>query len=596
MCLQNYDGEFTIPRVLACGHSVCQVCLAKLPYAYAQTIRCPACTQLVKYPPQGPSALPKNIDLLSYCISQNPAEKSNSSDARKLKNVSLNEGASDFLPRFWSEEFYSEWKDWVLPEDVVLVDSVDEDERNRTFCAVLRGRIGSSATSPSLVENWARFGEDQKVSLVKVSSLTGLRGLELEFSYFVRVMKCLRGMKEELRNEMGLILRASVRQCRKVGRVYGLWGDLGNGYLYLVCERQSRRLLEKLNDLRDGFAVGLSKDWISVFAMVGVELCEAVIALHSEGLVTGCLGFSCFSFDDFGHVYVDLSEILMMGNKIDGSILDVVSGRMKVDAEKSEVIISDLLTDDAFVSPELLFHLLLKKGIAVECDKSKYPIGYSSDVWSLACSLLKLLLGEAFTKEFGKIGIVNDSDYLTLYLSWVDRISSLMETKLGAECASLKGILLKCLIYDPGSRPLLTDLRKCIGESVIKPHFNILASLEAAVDVNSINCHIILGELCQLPEGKPAMLNRSELQERELNVMADSDRMKEERIGRSILDGLSQGMVESKDLQGHRDCVTGIAVGGIILNSVFKVHTRWNCLHVAMAQDAFYLCSFLLLI
>ncbi|KAK9945882.1 hypothetical protein M0R45_011373 [Rubus argutus] len=33
VCLQNYDGESTIPRVLACGHSACEVCLVKLPTA-----------------------------------------------------------------------------------------------------------------------------------------------------------------------------------------------------------------------------------------------------------------------------------------------------------------------------------------------------------------------------------------------------------------------------------------------------------------------------------------------------------------------------------------------------------------------------------
>ncbi|KAL6215033.1 hypothetical protein ACLB2K_014464 [Fragaria x ananassa] len=69
VCLQNYDGASTIPRVLGCGHSACEVCLAKLPLRYPETIRFPACTQLVKYPPNGAAALPKNIDLLSLSLS-----------------------------------------------------------------------------------------------------------------------------------------------------------------------------------------------------------------------------------------------------------------------------------------------------------------------------------------------------------------------------------------------------------------------------------------------------------------------------------------------------------------------------------------------
>ncbi|KAJ6762211.1 hypothetical protein OIU74_024826 [Salix koriyanagi] len=65
VCLSTYDGECTIPRVLPCGHTTCESCLKNIPQKYPLTIRCPACTQLVKYPSQqGPSSLPKNIDLL----------------------------------------------------------------------------------------------------------------------------------------------------------------------------------------------------------------------------------------------------------------------------------------------------------------------------------------------------------------------------------------------------------------------------------------------------------------------------------------------------------------------------------------------------
>nr|GLL47894.1 protein translocase subunit SECA2, chloroplastic [Ipomoea trifida] len=53
VCLQPYDSVATIPRVLACGHSACEPCLAQLPNAFPDTIRCPACTQL-------PWLLPEN--------------------------------------------------------------------------------------------------------------------------------------------------------------------------------------------------------------------------------------------------------------------------------------------------------------------------------------------------------------------------------------------------------------------------------------------------------------------------------------------------------------------------------------------------------
>ncbi|GKV02568.1 hypothetical protein SLEP1_g14995 [Rubroshorea leprosula] len=64
VCLQPYDGEYTIPRVLACGHTACESSLSNIPQKFPQAIRCPACTVVVKLPPQGLSLLPKSIDLL----------------------------------------------------------------------------------------------------------------------------------------------------------------------------------------------------------------------------------------------------------------------------------------------------------------------------------------------------------------------------------------------------------------------------------------------------------------------------------------------------------------------------------------------------
>ncbi|KAK9945883.1 hypothetical protein M0R45_011374 [Rubus argutus] len=73
----------------------------------------------------------------------------------------------------------------------------------------------------------------------------------------------------------------------------------------------------------------------------------------------------------------------VIGRKVWRSVVDSVSGRVGIDAEEMGVIIGNLLKDEAFVSPEVLFDVLQKEGIAVECDSSKYPVGYGSDVWSL---------------------------------------------------------------------------------------------------------------------------------------------------------------------------------------------------------------------
>ncbi|KAL5559676.1 hypothetical protein UlMin_035887 [Ulmus minor] len=561
VCLENYDGDDTIPRVLACGHSVCEACLSKLPQRFPQTIRCPACTQLVNYPPQGPSFLPKNIDLLSLCLSQNP--NPSSSDSQKTRKIPDKGRFYDFLPQFWSEEFYLAWKDWVLPNDAIDVETEVEEDGTNGFFTVSCGKARVC------------FGEDQKVSLVRVVRLPCLDDLNFEFSYVGRVMKCLSGMSEGEKSELGLIFRASVRQSRKIGKVYGLWGNLKDGFLYLVCERRDGSFLEKLGE-NGSF---LSKYGISGLAMIGVEMIEAVISLHREGFVAGCLGLSCFCFDEFGHVYIDLNEALVSGRKVRKSIADAVCGRMSIDIDDEElgVAFSNLMKDNAFVSPELLLELLHREGIALERYKSRYSIRFSSDICSLAYLLLSLFLGKAFNEEIPKMIAENGSDYVTWCSNWIESVRSLLETELGSEYTSLKDILLQCLVYDPGSRPLLTEVRRCIKELIFEPQFDLDGSLKEAVDVNCGIC-IILSELCHLPKEMSKARKEDELKGREASGEGDCGQVNAENADKNFVESLSEGKVKVKDLQGHRDCISGIAVGGGFLfsSSLDKTICVWS--------------------
>ncbi|XP_034200816.1 protein translocase subunit SECA2, chloroplastic isoform X4 [Prunus dulcis] len=560
VCLQNYDGEYTIPRVLACGHSACEACLVRLPKRYPETIRCPACTQLVKYPPLGPTALPKNIDLLSFSLSLNPNPNSRSSQNPQKQST---DGVCKFLPRIWSDEFYDTWKEWVLPSDALSVETEVGDVTRDGLCTVLKGRTGSGSGF-GLGSGRVWFREDQSVSFVQVGSLPNLGSSGFEFSYIARVMKCLSGMREGERNELGLLLRASVRQCRKVGKVYGLWGNSEDGFLYVVCERRNGSFSEKLNELRDGD--GFGKDGLSAFAMIAMEVCEAVTGLHSEGFASGCFGVSCFGFDDFGHVFVDLSEVLVTGKKAWRSVVDSVSGTMEIDAEVLGVTFGKLLKDDVFVSPEVLFEALQKEGIAVECDSSRYLVGYGSDVCSLACVLVRLLLGKEFSEEIVKTSENLFRDHST-YASWIERVSALLEIKFGSEYASLKENLCNCLNFNPESRPLMIDVMKCIRELIIKPQCDITAGLDGAVKDESANCCLILGELCQIPKQISETQKENELQGSKVSGGADFDQVGDERTNNGVVDGLAEGKVKSKVMQGHRDSITGLAVGGELLFS-----------------------------
>ena len=565
VCLQTYDSDQAIPRVLACGHTACEACIALLPQRFSDTIRCPACTQLVKYSHlQGPSALPKNIDLLRLCLSQD-------ADYQKPHKRPIT-GHHEFLPRLWSDQFYSFWKEWVLPNDGVLVEpSGDED-----FCDVVHGRIPPS--SPSVVRWWMK--ENQNVSLVKIASLSFVNDSMFSFSYMGQIMDCLNSTKEEKRHELGLILR----QCKTCG-VYGLWYDLDDHCLYLVCERWGCGLLEKISELRNGVVGGNEdglvnsaiEDEIFCFAMMGMEICKAIIGLHSEGLVSGCLAPSCFNFDGLGQVFVDLNEMLAMGRKIRRSLVESVSGRRRIDDKEMGIISSNLIKKEAYLSPEVFIELLQKEGIELECDSLSYSVGYGSDVWSLACVLLRLLIGNPFA-ELHMRSAKRHSGYLEVYADCRDEVRSLLETKLGTNFVALQRILCECLNFDLKNRPLVADVWKCIRELIIKPQFDFMVSREGSVNEhNNVHC-LVLGELCQLPK---------EIIRGSLAVKTDeSSRENVNHVGddKDFIEGLSGSTVKSINLQGHLDSITGLAVGGtnalwcfyifnMMLYQIFIFHT-----------------------
>lgn len=83
VCLQAYDDFLHVPRVLACGHSFCELCLMQLQSAWQPSsslvansnndspaaargamIRCPECSHRTRLPVGGQQSLPKNVELL----------------------------------------------------------------------------------------------------------------------------------------------------------------------------------------------------------------------------------------------------------------------------------------------------------------------------------------------------------------------------------------------------------------------------------------------------------------------------------------------------------------------------------------------------
>ncbi|XP_028230618.1 uncharacterized protein LOC114410920 [Glycine soja] len=401
VCLQSFDERDAIHRVLSCGHSVCQTCLAELPQPYPDIIRFPTCTQLVKYP-----------------------------------------------SHFSTRPFLSSQKHrppQTLPPTL-------------PFFLL---RIGFSRTTP-----------------------------------FQPVMLVFAGSVQYLRPRVGF-----------ASELTAAWfGELDKGGIFS-------------------------------FLMIGKGICEAVLAFHLEGLVAGCLGLSCFSFDELGGICVDLNEALMMGRKL----VNAVSTK-----HEEEATCKDCLENEVFASPEVLYELLHKRGTSLDSGHSRYPIGYGSDVWSLACVLLRLLIGSALPRNTLKMKEENDGDISASYVCWVEKVSSVMEDKLGSEYLSLRKILCKCLDVNPGNLNLV-DVRKCIQDMLVKPQFDFLGNLIS----RDSTCHcLVLGELCLLPKQSSNGPIEHELQEKESDSQPNFLQNGKDKSDEDFAAGSPKGMTEHKDLRG----------------------------------------------
>ncbi|GFS37616.1 preprotein translocase SecA family protein [Actinidia rufa] len=550
VCLQPYDGASATPRVLACGHSACETCLSLLPQPFPHTIRCPACTQLVKC--SHPQSLPKNIDLLRFASLFSNPDPQNPKKPNEKQSIPITD--RQFVPNLWSNEFYLTWKDWIVPEDALEVEFGSDDG----FCCVSRGRIVGFSGSWGLSARCLLKGREE-VSLVRVGGSLCENNSKLKYSYVAKILRFLCGMRDGERDELGLILKASNSRRSQIGKVYGLWCKSDDQGVYLVCERYGGSFLEKFADWRNGFV----KDYLVV-----------------------CLAMNCFGFDDFGHVHIDFNEALVMSRNVRWIIAEAILKKEEFQFSSR----SDALETLAFVSPELLFELLQTDATDLDCG-AMFAVGYGSDVWSLACVLLWLLIGEPFTDLMCNYlhclvqlpSDENGSDYSGLYMNWMEKLRTTLETKMISEFVSLREILCGCLNYDPGSRPTVIDVWKCIRELVIKPKFDIMVSLPRVVNDNKEHC-LFLRELCQLQKKTNKTLERqlvNGLQEKDDNGREDVDQDGEVRMDGDLVEGLSGGHVKCIDFKGHLDCITGLAVGGgFLFSSSFD-----KTVHVWSLQD-----------
>ncbi|PHT50466.1 hypothetical protein CQW23_10213 [Capsicum baccatum] len=556
VCLQQYGDLSTIPRVLACGHSTCQDCLKHLQNPFPSTIRCPSCTLLVKLP-NPISSLPKNIDLLRFSNSKGASNNHQTTQkydkhpiftkpqllshelySKGSKNHKItpkyDEDSIFIKPLFRSHEFYLNWKTWVLPQDTIVFESKNDSV-------------------------W--YGKVMKVSN-SVSS-----------------MGCI--LKVGVRNALELIMKASLA-LHVMCKVYGFWYNVDNHCVYVVSEMFCKSLLGKIVVLENNAEEKSST--VDEFVMIGLDICQTVSDLHLRGLFLGYLGLSCFGFDKFGRVYVAISEVLTTGRRVRKILTEIVVGKSGTDSEDLLLRLKNNIVDDCvFVSPEVFFELSKLGGVVIDLGSSRHHVGYGSDVWSLACAIISVLVGKSFPEEMQSylsylVAAVRDDkglDFVRWYVEWRQKIMTLIECRLGPEFTNMKEILLKCLEYNPENRPLISELWKNLRFLVTKSAFDEAKDLKQEIRMeNMCNC-LILGDFCQSINKVGAQSPRC------LDDKAngeEDDGVETLEVDRDVFEGLSCGQVKCIDLKGHLNCITGLAIGGGFLfsSSFDKMVNVWS--------------------
>lgn len=589
VCLGEYDTTSTVPRVLSCGHSICEACIFQLPNPFASTIRCPSCTQLVKLP-SCPSFLPKNIDLLRLSSSLQSHNKGVQKLTQQSPHQSVEKMGSEipFISNFWSLDFYLKWKNWVIPKDSIIAEI--DCKSDESFPLYPGKFLGSSEH----IYSRCTLRENEKVYLLKIGNFKNEseklaekdgymcnNSSKFKYSYKSKILKVLDSMKTEI-NEVSLVLEVSSRIDR-VGRIYGFWCNEEDDSVYMAIQGFNGSL-NNLWDLKNGLlgnieAPGMVLSQMVGFGLLAVEACEVVNDLHVDQVVVGCMGLSCLSFNKFGHVFINIGEVFRVSRRVCSAINIIEDTDIKL-LEAME------LQNSVFVSPEVLLELLMRKGFELGDGSLKYEVGYASDTWSLACILILLIVGKSLADEFRSYycfhftAMVDQKsfDYLYFYSGWMERIVALLEVRLGSEFFSLKEFLRCCLSFNPENRPLVTDLRKCIRELFVKSEFDLITHSEIDLPKqNSFYC-LILGNLCQISTktGKGKTRKTSD-------VVKDKNGGKDDQIDGSrshhnAIEGLCSDYVKCIELKGHLDSITGLAVGGDFLFSAShdKIINVWS--------------------
>eukprot|EP01018_Ginkgo_biloba_P019360 Gb_32521 [translate_table: standard] len=615
ICLQPYDEKEQSPRVLWCGHSLCQTCINELPRHWKDSatrdclIRCPECNQWVKLPLQGPYGLPKNIELLRLIQTltkpenvkpkRRPAPPAQTIEEELFIKKALVDGKApvNFNNFLSLQAPTTDWTNWVIPQDAILMTEYEEEQPE-----LIVGRMVVAC-------------KEERVSLMRLDtpqsslSASGLDGAGPR-PYTEHILKLLQTLSETEKTELQVLMRHSLVN-RRVCRLYGFWMN-SEGLVFLVSEKSENNVSQIWGTLKSGSIYTALKNssiqsssmdelrrWqlsgaMRSFARAGMEICEVVMRLHSQALMCGHLAPECFDFDEFGHPLIDLSNALLTRKRLKQVMKYCVVGTGSCQAENLQ---NPITMPWLYLSPEVL-SILYKNGretILTDAEIRKCalgsvsemttPISFKADVWSLGCLLLMLFFGESPLSDLSfsdfSDAVVMKSIKIEVWLEERIALFSRMKECFGSQVEHFQHLLCKCFEYEPSSRPDAVDLWRCLNGWFLSAEQ--LCKGTVCISQHEKGCWcLVLGEsLSPLTRGVESHADQEEANgksgtkhklENKFKNAGSSDMIDPQGAGGSVVgnkEGNELQMHELKvvTLEGHLDCVTGLAVCGEFLLS-----------------------------
>lgn len=511
VCLQQYDdGEHT-PRVLSCGHSLCQSCTVELPAQWGGVknghggglVRCPECNQFTKLPLGGHLELPKNFELMRLIQNR----------TRTAAPALVGDGDSCQAKGKGSGVKIARFKGKDVKVAAVIGDGVEGSGE-----VVLRilpqkaikpreERVGGFVIGDMLSLNRKLHPKLQEVvSLQVLQTVERNWGVDAEYDEVVKL--AWKSVPTVVRAELVQLLTIADHCSAHVARVLGLWMSRDGG-LFLVSRvcvdgiKQARCLLPSTDEFtldleqEDGRSSSepskedenSGRNSLGTLVRLGVELCEILLEFNAAGLILFALAPDCLVLDGFGHLQLHVGKIAFWIDKVRhvGEYPDLKSPLVHLNLpgrpNASEFLQGlcrgegDLKTE--YVSPEVFDRFKGHRSTnqtaenpsqqtcshstsADEHEDEDVVLTQKADVWSLGCLLLRIFSGSAL------LGGLPFSRVLSMIVHkkiTQDAFGDDELPVLGHYAPVLK-LLLNCFAHSPSERPQVGDIWWALKELI----------------------------------------------------------------------------------------------------------------------------------